>query len=394
VIILSFRYFDDEGSCVSSNFCSKGRSYKCDKCKDGYYLTHNGGTCTTEENCYIGRNDIGVCTECINEFYIDFKDGKCKSNKEDNDFQNCRVADGKCTQCISGFYLSQEDKKCCKSSNCLKSENGICTQCLDGFYLTLNKKCVTVENCIYTDDYYNCIECDNNFYYDKEEKKCKTAEGNFKNCKYGYASKYCEKCKANFYLNQKDNSCYSNQENNEFYKCSISDNNGEYCSECIDNYNIGSIDYKCTKVEHCSIIENDERCLVCDEYYCLDLKNGSCVDNDYINDLDKIFYLRCNKTNKDSTACEVCIEGSELKNGLCIEYEHCSEHNDDGTCKRCTKFEDEDYEQCLNKVFGCLESYYDPNCLECNNLNDIGLCTKCNDGYEFDNNNYCYKIDS
>ena len=387
-------YFDDEGSCVSSNFCSKGRSYKCDKCKDGYYLTHNGGTCTTEENCYIGRNDIGVCTECINEFYIDFKDGKCKSNKEDNDFQNCRVADGKCTQCISGFYLSQEDKKCCKSSNCLKSENGICTQCLDGFYLTLNKKCVTVENCIYTDDYYNCIECDNNFYYDKEEKKCKTAEGNFKNCKYGYASKYCEKCKANFYLNQKDNSCYSNQENNEFYKCSISDNNGEYCSECIDNYNIGSIDYKCTKVEHCSIIENDERCLVCDEYYCLDLKNGSCVDNDYINDLDKIFYLRCNKTNKDSTACEVCIEGSELKNGLCIEYEHCSEHNDDGTCKRCTKFEDEDYEQCLNKVFGCLESYYEPNCLECNNLNDIGLCTKCNDGYEFDNNNYCYKIDS
>jgi hypothetical protein len=154
------------------------------------------------------------------------------------------------------------------------------------------------------------------------------------------------------------------------------------------------MDYKCTKAEYCSIIENEERCLVCEDTYCLDSKNGSCVDNDFINDLDKIFYFRCNKTNKDSTACEVCIEGSELKDGLCIDNEHCSEKNVDGTCKRCNKFKDENYEQCLNNIFGCIEAYYDPNCLECNDLNDIGYCTKCIDGYKLDNYQKCYEIDS
>ena len=217
------------------------------------------------------------------------------------------------------FFLSQEDKKCCKSSNCLKSENGNCTQYINDYFLTLDKKCTNDEHCIYTDVYYNYIEYENNFYYDKDDLKCKITEGNFKNCKCGYkSSKTCERCKYNFYLNKKDNLGYNNQENDNFYKCAISDNNGEYCIQCIDNYNGGSIDYKCTKVEYCSIIENDERFLICDGTYCLDSKNGSCVDNIIINDLDKIFYYRCNKTNKESTACEVCIEGSELKDGLCI----------------------------------------------------------------------------
>ena len=385
-------YFDDEGKCVFSNYCSKGENYKCNKCKDGYYLTQYGGVCTTEENCYSGRKDIGVCTLCRDEFCIDFKDGKCKSNKENNDFQFCRIAEGKCTQCIYGYYLTQEDKRCTNSSNCLKSENGICIQCINGYFLTLDKRCVTVEHCIYTDSYYNCIECENNFYYNREDRKCKIAEGNFTNCKSG--AKICEKCKDNFYLNKKDNLCYSNQENNEFYKCAISDYNGEYCSECISDYNRASMDYKCTKAEFCAIIENDERCLVCDDTYCLDSKNGSCVDNDFINDPEKLFYFRCNRTNKDATACEVCIEGSELKEGLCIDYEHCSEKNADGTCKRCSKFEDENYEQCLNKIFGCVEAYYDPNCLECNDFEDIGYCTKCIDGYELDKHQKCYEIDS
>ena len=136
---------------MANNFCSKGLSYKCKKCKDEYFLTQYEGFCTTEENCYSGRNDIGVCTDCIDGFCIDFNDGKCKSNKENN-LQFCRFADGECTKCILGFYLSQEDKKCCKSSNCLKSENGICTQWINGFLLTLDKKCITVEHCIYTDN--------------------------------------------------------------------------------------------------------------------------------------------------------------------------------------------------------------------------------------------------
>ena len=59
----------------------------------------------------------------------------------------------------------------------------------------------------------------------EKTEKCKTVERNFKNNKYGI--KNYERCKENFYLNKKDNLCYSNQKNNDFYKCFISDNNGK-----------------------------------------------------------------------------------------------------------------------------------------------------------------------
>ena len=386
-------YFDKEGKCVYSNYCALGDSYKCEKCIDGYYLTKYGGICTTEENCYGGRKDIGICTSCNDNYCIDFNDGKCKSNQEDNDLKNCRIAEGKCIECQYGFYLGQLDQKCCNSMNCLKSENGICSECKNDFHLGLDKKCTSVEHCIYTDDYYNCIQCENNYFYDKGVQKCKLAEGKFKNCKYGYEDKYCEKCNDNFYINKNDNLCYSNQENNNFYKCEMSSNDGTYCIQCIDNYFLGHIDHKCTKAQYCSIVENDERCLVCDEAYCLDAKDGRCEDNDIINDLEKKFYFRCNKTNIESTSCEICLEGYELKNGLCLDDFHCSERNQDGTCKRCRKAEDEYYEQCLSDTFGCIEAYFDENCLECNDLLEIGDCTKCIDGFKLDNNKKCYEID-
>jgi hypothetical protein len=39
----------------------------------------------------------------------------------------------------------------------------------------------------------------------------------------------------------------------------------------------------------------------------------------------------------------------------------------------------------LNNIFGCVEAY--------NDLNDVGYCTKCIDGYELDENNNCYNIE-
>ena len=131
---IDVNFFDDEGKCIDTKFCSKSKNLKCDKCKDGYYLSRYRGACTTEKNCEIGRGDIGLCTLCSDEFYIDFKDGKCKSNKENNDQQYCRIFDGKCTKCIIDFYLTQQDQKCCNSPNCLKSENGICTQCINDYF--------------------------------------------------------------------------------------------------------------------------------------------------------------------------------------------------------------------------------------------------------------------
>ena len=381
-------FFDDNGKCVFSNFCADGYNYQCKKCREGYYITAYQDICTTEKNCYIGRKDIGICTQCIENYCIDFKDGKCKSNLEDNDFKYCRTADGKCTDCISGKYLGQ-DKKCSNSINCEKSEKGICIKCIDNFYLGLDNLCSNVENCIYSDENFNCSECKDNYYYNRADHKCKIAEGKLKNCKYGY-EEHCEKCKTGFYLNNNDNLCYSNKEQNDFYKCEIRE--GDYCILCIEGYFLGNIDQKCSKAKNCDIIENENRCKICSETYCLDSKNGFCIDNDYIYDIEKIFYFRCNKTNSESTECEVCLEGYELRDGLCFDEKHCKERNKDGKCTKCQKMGEEHYEQCLSDIFGCVEGYYDVNCLECNDLSDVGECTGCMAGFELDNYNNCVSI--
>ena len=108
-----------------------------------------------------------------------------------------------------------------------------------------------------------------------------------------------------------------------------------------------------------------------------------------IEDIEKKFYFRCNVTNAEATACERCLEGYYLKDGLCLDDLHCSERNDDGTCKRCQKLEDEIHEQCLNDIFVCMEAFYDQNCLRCDNLTSIGDCTMCIEGYELDIYNNC-----
>ncbi len=39
-----------------------------------------------EENCYNGDKDLGICIECKDNYYLDFNDGKCKPNQENNEF--------------------------------------------------------------------------------------------------------------------------------------------------------------------------------------------------------------------------------------------------------------------------------------------------------------------
>ena len=383
-------FFDGEGKCVYSNYCAEGQEYRCNKCIENYYLTEIGGVCTTEENCYSGRREIGVCTQCTDNFYIDLKDGKCKSNQEDNDLKNCRVAEGKCQECIYGFYLGQ-DLKCSNTLNCAKSENGTCVQCINNYHLGLDKRCIDVEHCIYSDIYSSCTECEDKYYYDRGTRTCKTIDDITENCGVAYDNT-CERCKSGFYINQKDHKCYSNTEPGPYLKCVIS--NGYYCIECLDDYFVSYIDNKCTMTQDCDLVGEENQCILCSDTYCLDGKSGMCIDNDFIVDVEKLFYFRCNKTNNESTACENCLEGYELRNGLCFDEQHCTERNEDGTCKKCTRTEDEFYEQCLSEVFGCVEGYFDENCLECDDLENLGDCTRCMEGFELDDfSNNCYEIE-
>ena len=378
-------HFDEYGKCIWTNFCKEeGFLGKCKKCIDGYYLALDG-SCTTDKNCYSGYKDLGICNKCINNYYIDFKDGKCKSNLDDDNFIYCIKADGKCIECQYERYLGLDDK-CSISKNCAESERGICNECKDGYYLGLDNYCTNVKNCLYS-NYYDCIECINNYYYDRKENLCKEITSNFTNCKYTYDGINCERCHNNYYLNQTDHLCYSNEEQGDFYKCKITDENATLCSFCIDDYYLGHEDKKCSRIWGCELSENENKCLECNEFYCLNVKTGQCEDNEEISKEEQIIFYRCSKTNDEGNSCEICVNNYTVnENGLCIDKNACIERDETGKCLQCNN--DESNTFCLNDQFECVETYAD-NCLECNNIFNFDICTKCANGFELDESGNC-----
>ena len=384
-------FFDEDGKCIFNNYCLKEKERnKCNKCVDNYYLTEKEFTCTPEKNCKYGDRTLGTCALCKDNYYIDYKDGKCKSNLEDNDFKYCYIANDVCIECIIDYYVGT-DNKCSTTRNCSESYNGTCIECINNYYLGLDNKCTNVKHCIYSDQYNNCLECEGDYYYNRNEKKCKIGEGKLLNCKISYSGSFCENCKDDYYLNQTDFLCYSNEEQGTFYKCAMTDIYGDYCIFCRKDYYMGEIDNKCSRVEGCAISENDDTCLECEEYYCLDAKTGKCVDNDFIDDEKKMFYYNCNRTNKEGNRCEICIDGFKPnENGLCVNDNWCEEKVGD----KCQKCKNDEGDYCLNEYFGCVEIGTD-NCLECNDLIDLYSCTKCSDGYEIDDYyGRCIKVEN
>ena len=383
-------YFDEYGKCNNLNYCLEGNKLgKCKKCLNGYFFSSNGNSCTPEKNCFSGNKDFGVCDSCYYNYYIDLKDRKCKSNQEENNFKFCRLADGECKQCIYGYHIG-EDHKCSTSIECVESKNGICIKCKENYNLGLDNKCTNIEHCIYSSYYGQCYECDKNYYYNSQNKTCLIAKDNLDNCKESFDGIHCQKCKNDFYLNQTDFLCYSNLKNNDYYKCSIISDPEEHCLICIEGYYLGKKDSKCSKIEGCILSENENRCLECDINFCLNVKTGKCESNNDIYLEEEKFYYRCNRTNEEGNACEICIDNYTLnENGLCIDYSHCFEKKE-GVCQKCQNEINSNF--CLNNNFGCV-NVFSEGCLECNNFLDFYNCTKCLEGYELNWNNICIKIE-
>ena len=380
-------FFDENKKCTLYNYCAKiGPVHSCEKCIDGYFLSEYDKVCTFDEHCYYGHKDTGICFTCQNNYYLEKTTGHCISNQEENDFKNCKMSENnKCIQCIYGYYIGS-DNKCSNSKYCFRTEKGKCLECTDDHYLGLDNIC-NVKHCIYS-NYNECTECEDGFYYDKVNITCFPYEDNiiFKNCKYtNYADK-CSACKNDFYLNRTDYLCYSNKEKGDFYKCAIS-SEGDYCIECIDGYYTDD-NNKCVNSQGCEISENENKCLKCKDYYCLDVKTGKCFDNDIIVDEEKKFYFRCNRTNEEGTKCEECIDGFSVnKDGICVNDSYCSERNEEGICLKCKN--DEQGIFCLNNIFECVEIFFNENCLICNNIFDFDNCTKSLDGFELNEKNEC-----
>ena len=88
--------------------------------------------------------------------------------------------------------------------------------------------------------------------------------------------------------------------------------------DCAEDYYLGIKDFKCSKVEDCNIIEEENRCKECRENYCLNVKIGLCVFN-YEIDEENQFYYKCKKTNEKGTKYEEFEDDYTLdKTGICI----------------------------------------------------------------------------
>ena len=351
-------------------------------------MTYYNNSCTQEKNCKYGDKDLGICYQCQENNYLDLKDGKCKSNQENNDYKFCSIISEKCTFCDSLYYLS-EDKKCTETKNCASAKNGICESCIENFYLGKDNFCTNVENCAYS-FMYICNECIDNFYYNINSLKCeKINNDKFKNCKSSFNGTQCDFCKSNYYLSLVDHLCYNNEEKGNLYKCVITDDTGKLCYQCEKGYYWGVKDFKCSKIEGCALLseKNDEKCSECEETFCLNLKNGICFNNENSpNNENELIYFNCNKTNEEGTFCEECINDNfEIINGVCYNIEGC-EKLEDGKCIEC-----KEKSQCLNKDFGCVDSFND-GCLKCDNSLDFDICDECKEGYELDKDGICVKI--
>ena len=382
-------YFDENGICVDTNYCSESKNGKCKKCKNGYYLSTDL-ICINSDNCENGNKDTGLCSSCKENYYLDTKDYKCKSNIENNEFKNCKkVVNNICIECEYKFYLS-ENNQCVSTSYCDVAENGICIKCIDNYYLISGKICNQFEHCINT--YYDeCIECEENYYYNNLNKTCLESKNNFENCKYSEDGYNCSECINNYYLNLKDNLCYENNKEGSLYKCLYTDEKGEICNKCMDGYYLGSIDKKCTLIKGCKISKNENECIECEENYYFDKNKKIFKLNDFLEDTNILIYMACKITNEEGTKCEECINGFEVNDeGYCIDIEYCEEKID-GKCKSCKDGEDGS-SYCANEIFGCVKTK-NKNCLNCNNLFYLYSCTECKRGYMQKYSSICEKID-
>ena len=151
-------FFSLDGKCVETSFCLKSTENICIECINNYYLTEENNICSFDKNCISGDKYTGAFNSCKNNFYLDKKDGKCKTNKENNEFLKCKIAETICLECENGYYLSQ-DNLYSSTKNCSEVDNGLCINCNEDYYLGLDNKCTIYENCIYSDEDYECIEC-------------------------------------------------------------------------------------------------------------------------------------------------------------------------------------------------------------------------------------------
>ena len=339
------------------------------------FISSSNQSCTQGKNfCVLCELATDLCKKCESDIFIPDAKGGCegakKCIKDYNYCLECSSTNYTCEKCHEDFNYTDNNGGCTNIENCEVSENGLCKICKENYALIYNGhtylECVSMDteellHCEEYDNYGHCLKCKDNYYMNAGDKKC----SNTQNCLYSTKG-ICDMCESDFYLDKSNTTnhlCISNNEQNDFWKCAIS-NNGLICDECLEPYFLSKVNKRCVVSNYCEVGEKGiGKCYKCLPAYTLTEDKFSCVKSS-----------NCLSGYGYNDKCKICKDGfyNNLINGYCYS------NQEDNDQKYCLTFS----EQCES----CIDNYYlgeDKKCSYSKNCSqsNLGICTKCVDGY-------------
>ena len=332
-------------------FCSKCQegTIKCTQCPDGYLLN-------SQNFCQVVSCPAG-------EYRNGLKCAKCSSLNDNKWCSECEFKTGACNKCASGFTMSTDGQRFCRvkceenefwngktqnkcmscalsSKNCQTCSDpvGRCLTCQEGFHLTKEKNCITESDCP-SGSYMKRTEEE---FYGKKLVECEVCSALEKNGACEQCSGFdgvCSKCLEG-YLMTKDKRCINENDCSEdSYLKTVLVGGNKVLVEC----------------ELCTVPERNGECSACrgeKSPECTKCKEGYFLNSE----------KRCFKD---------CPVGSYLKISEQGEGGQNSQNsNKIASCEKC----------------GTLEN--NGQCAECLG-GETPLCTKCNQGYELNQDKNC-----
>ena len=280
-------YSIDKISCESCNSLS---SPNCAKCS--YLPPPNFKAGETDERIFN-------CSECINDKYKIFPNGRCQHCYKPY-CEQCHFQEGTlnsvCDKCMYDYYLRGED----------------CVKCPHyGIYGGYCRKCTDNSN-----DLDNIFCHCNITYYQNSNHSCADCPTGCWSCSYDEQLKgpRCYSCKSGYVLNKRGTCSYCGR---GCSYCSLDKNENPLCIFCFGGYKL--MNQKCyacpTNCERCHLEDEEEENgnFICDKCFYHSSMNSEkqcihCPSNCYT----------CEYNSNGIQECTSCYSKSAVKNGQCV----------------------------------------------------------------------------
>lgn len=383
-------YYSNCLSCPTS-------TYKCEKCKDGYYIDSISFCSECEAPCLTCEGSGTACTSCIEGYFL---------NKEKSECEHCPAnclycsSGTNCTTCNNTYYpVNGLCKDCHESCEYCHDDTNACDECREKFYFNQDKRCVSCPtHCNKCNSTY-CFICEKDFY--SVDGVCTPCADVCSHCD-GPTVDDCIECDPGFYFSESFSACYKCDDS-----CATCQSSGS-CTTCATGYYPGQYGgcYKCemnclecTSFSNCKVCkdgfrlyyrenENEPDCQPCKNRGCKSCKDAvdkctECIDGYYSASKDSNNYVncqscpegcrKCSADSKGQLQCTECSDEYFLQNGRCTQCSTpCATCSNENTCITCIEgFLFDGVSSCNKKC--------SPDCLTCESASN--KCTSCHNEY-------------